>query len=51
MAFADMSGDYTIYNVPDGAYTMRGYKAGLQLEPVDVDLANQDHLTVLKVSY
>lgn len=45
MAFADISGDYTIHNVPDGAYTMRGYKVGLQLEPVDVDLANQDHLT------
>jgi len=45
MAFADRSGDYMIYNVADGAYTVRGYKAGLQLEPVDVDLANHDHMT------
>lgn len=45
LAFADISGEYTIYNVPDGAYTVRGYKAGLQLEPVDVDLTGHDHLT------
>jgi len=45
LAYADLGGDYTIYNVPDGTYTVRGYKAGLQLEPADVDLANNDHLT------
>lgn len=50
LAFADLSGDYVIFNVPDGSYTVKGYKAGLQLETqpatitggndlVDVDLA------------
>jgi hypothetical protein len=49
LAFADLSGDYQIFNVPDGTYTVKGYKAGLQLETqpatitggndlVDVDL-------------
>jgi len=39
MGYADMSGDYAIFNVADGDYTVRGYKAGLQLEPVDVTVA------------
>jgi hypothetical protein len=34
-AYADLNGDYVIFNVPAAAdYTMRAYKAGLQVEPL-----------------
>ena len=29
---ADVDGDYTVFNVPVGSVTVRGYKAGLQLD-------------------
>ncbi|MEZ4450586.1 MAG: carboxypeptidase-like regulatory domain-containing protein [Nannocystaceae bacterium] len=35
-AVTDRSGAYTIFNVPAGAHTVKGYAAGLQLAPVDV---------------
>ncbi|MBW2457021.1 MAG: hypothetical protein JRI68_21075 [Deltaproteobacteria bacterium] len=35
-AISDLGGGYTIFNVPDGSYTVRGYAAGVQLEPVEV---------------
>lgn len=48
-AVSDLSGAYTIFNVPAGGYDVRGYAAGVQLVPasatvasdplVDVDLA------------
>jgi hypothetical protein len=37
--FSDSSGDYTIFNVPAGSYSVNGYFAGVQLVPVDVALA------------
>lgn len=40
-AVTDLSGHYTIFNVEPGAVTVRGYKAGLQLEPVEVSVASE----------
>lgn len=50
-AIADRSGAYTIFNVPPGAATIRGYRQNLAVEPADVmigasDLADVD-LTVI----
>lgn len=39
---SDRHGVYTIFNVPDGAVTVRGYKANLQLTPVDKNVAGAD---------
>jgi hypothetical protein len=39
---SDRGGVYTIFNVPDGAVTVRGYRAGLQLTPVDTNVAGAD---------
>ncbi len=44
-AFADLSGDYTIFNVPAGSYTVAGYKAFLQLTPVDVTVGDGQDVT------
>ncbi len=38
-AIADKSGAYTIFNVPDGMYTVKGYAAGLQLTPASANMA------------
>jgi len=38
-AVSDKSGAYTIFNVPDGAYDVKGYAAGVQLAPESVDVA------------
>ena len=38
-AVSDLAGGYTIFNVPDGAHTVSGYAAGIQLVPVDVTVA------------
>jgi hypothetical protein len=38
-AVSGRDGDYTIFNVPDGAYTVMGYAAGLQLQPATADVA------------
>ena len=38
---ADASGDYIIYNVPDGTATVRGYRSELELEPVEVEVAGE----------
>ncbi len=38
-AISDASGAYTIFNVPEGAFTVMGYKAGLQLTPVPIDVS------------
>jgi len=48
--FADKSGDYTIFNVPDGSYTVRGYKAHLFLDPEDVTLSGSADLTGVDLS-
>ena len=36
--FSDSNGEYVIYNVPAGAYTVRGFAAGVQLDPVATTL-------------
>jgi hypothetical protein len=38
-AISDLSGAYTIFNVPDGSYTVKGYLAQLQLEPATAEVA------------
>jgi hypothetical protein len=38
-AVTDRKGAYTIFNVPDGSYTVRGYAAGLQLTPAMTTVA------------
>lgn len=41
-AVSDLDGDFTIFNVADGSYTVKGYRAGLQLNPVDVSVSAED---------
>lgn len=43
--FAALGGDYTIFNVPAGDYTVKGYKAGLQLVPVDLTMSSTEDAT------
>ena len=38
-AVSDLGGDFTIFNVEPGSIEVRGYKAGLQLTPVTVEVA------------
>ncbi|APR87562.1 hypothetical protein A7982_12911 [Minicystis rosea] len=38
-AVSDKAGGYTIFNVPDGSYTVRGYAAGVQLTPAMATVA------------
>lgn len=35
-AIADLSGHYTLFNVPDGEVTIRGYRRGVEVEPTVV---------------
>ena len=39
---ADRAGAFTLFNVKDGSYTVRGYRGGLQLIPADVAVAGAD---------
>lgn len=41
-AVSDADGSFVIFNVGAGAYTVRGYAAGLQLVPVDITVADDD---------
>ena len=41
-AVSAISGDFTIFNVPQGTHEVRGYAAGVQLTPVDVEVADED---------
>jgi hypothetical protein len=43
--FSDMSGNYTIFNVPEGAWEVHGYKAFLQLDPAAVSLSDGEDIT------
>ncbi|UCG15477.1 MAG: hypothetical protein JSV19_09280 [Phycisphaerales bacterium] len=36
--FSDSEGNYVIFNVPSGSYTVQGYLAGIQLEAVTVSI-------------
>jgi hypothetical protein len=40
-AISDKSGAYTIFNVPDGTYSVHGYAAGLQLTPAPATMAGK----------
>ena len=44
---SDAAGNFTIFNVPDGSYEVRGYTAGVQFTPEDVDVAGEDVTDVL----
>lgn len=39
-AIASRSGEFTIYNVPDGSFALVGYKRGQQLTPSTVDVSD-----------
>ena len=41
-AISDRSGKYTIFNVPDGSYSVAGYAAGVQLAPKTAEVAGAD---------
>lgn len=41
-AIADLSGAYTLFNVPAGAVTIRGYRQNVELEPLDVMVGAED---------
>ncbi len=43
--FSDSEGDYTIFNVPAGPYTVNGYAAGVQLNPAEIELAAEEDKT------
>lgn len=50
-AVSDKAGGYTIFNVPNGSYTVHGYAAGLQLTPAMAMVAGKPLTGVdLKVS-
>ncbi len=40
--FADATGEFVLFNVPVGNYSLHGYKANLQLNAVDVNVAAAD---------
>jgi hypothetical protein len=40
-AVTDKSGNYTIFNVPDGSYEIQGYAAGLQIESSSVTVSGE----------
>lgn len=42
MAVADADGGFVLFNVPAGTVTVRGYRQGVELEPVAVEVADQD---------
>ncbi len=39
---ADVEGDFTLFNVPPGNATVRGYRQGVELEPVALTVAADD---------
>jgi hypothetical protein len=47
---ADASGNYTIFNVPSGAVTVRGYRVDLEVEPASVDVGGEDVTVDLNVT-
>lgn len=42
MAVADADGEFVLFNVPMGSITVRGYREGVELEPVAVTVRGQD---------
>ncbi|MEZ4295116.1 MAG: carboxypeptidase-like regulatory domain-containing protein [Polyangiaceae bacterium] len=45
-AISDKAGKYTIFNVPDGSYSVAGYAAGVQLTPKTADMKGVDLVDV-----
>jgi hypothetical protein len=43
LGFSDKSGNYTVFNVPEGSWEVHGYKAFLQLDPVTVTLTTGEN--------
>ncbi|HUU01528.1 MAG TPA: carboxypeptidase-like regulatory domain-containing protein [Myxococcota bacterium] len=43
--YSDSDGDYTVFNVPAGSFTVSGYRSGLQLQQADVTLASGEDKT------
>ncbi len=43
--YSDSDGDYTIFNVPAGSYTVSGYRSGLQLQQASVTLTAGENKT------
>lgn len=44
--FSDSEGNYTIFNVPAGTYTVQGYRAGVQLDPADSVVVEEEEVLV-----
>lgn len=42
VAIADADGDFTLFNVPPGAATVRGYVQGQEVEPASIDVGDDD---------
>lgn len=42
VAVADLDGQFTLFNVPSGSATIQGYRQGLQLEAVEVEVGDED---------
>jgi len=42
LAIADLDGDFTLFNVAAGSATIRGYRQGLEVEAVTVDVGGDD---------
>ncbi|MCA9710176.1 MAG: carboxypeptidase regulatory-like domain-containing protein [Myxococcales bacterium] len=42
LAVADLDGAFTLFNVPAGAATLRGYRRGLDVEPVALTVGDAD---------
>jgi hypothetical protein len=45
-AVADRSGAFTLFNVPAGQATLRGYRVGLEVEPTAIEVADADVVDV-----
>lgn len=45
-ALTDRSGDFTLFNVGDGSHVLKGYAAGVDVTPLDVEVADQDVVDV-----
>jgi hypothetical protein len=43
--FSDVDGNYVIFNVPAGGYTVDGYAAGVQIDATSTSLATGEHKT------
>lgn len=49
MGFSDLDGYFTLFNVPEGSYQAKGYKAFLQLTPVDLEMTATQSATGIEL--